>query len=99
MSIALRVTTGPVTLYRLFGAGGVLLYIGISRRVGGRLANHERTADWWPEVRTLTFETYPTWDEARDAEDIAIADENPLHNRARYTARLLAARAAHSSAN
>ena len=82
-----RIVTGPWTLYRLAAGDGTLLYIGISRRPGARLADHERTASWWPEVRSLSFETFPTWDKAWGAEGLAIAAENSLHNIARRARR------------
>lgn len=75
---------GPWTLYRLFAEAGVLLYAGHSRRPGGRLADHEAKEPWWPEVRSVSFETYPTKAAAYAAEVAAIKAECPVHNRMRY---------------
>jgi hypothetical protein len=83
-SAGARPADGPHTLYRAAGDHGVVLYIGISRRVGGRLAVHERESPWWPEVRSITFETWPTLEAARAAETAAVWAEHPVHNKTRF---------------
>jgi hypothetical protein len=75
---------GPHTLYRAVGEFGIVLYIGISRGAGGRLADHERESRWWPEVRSVTFETWPTLEAARIAEPAAIWAKHPVHNKTRF---------------
>lgn len=75
---------GSWTLYRLFDGRAVLLYIGYSHRPGARMSDHEATASWWPQVRSLSFETYPTRAAARLAEEAAIKAEHPVHNKIRY---------------
>lgn len=79
-----RPDDGPHTLYRATGEAAILLYIGISRRVGGRVADHERESPWWPEVRAVTFETWPTLAAARVAEAAAVKAEHPVHNKTRF---------------
>lgn len=66
-------------LYRLFDATGRLLYVGISRSVVMRMADHSRRA-WWPNVHSTTFEIFADRAAAADAEREAIRSEQPLHN-------------------
>jgi hypothetical protein len=66
----------PAAVYRPCDATGTLLYIGMSQRVGGRMADHENNSPWWPEVRSVTFETWPTLAAARA--------EHPVHNKTRF---------------
>lgn len=67
-------------LYRFFDAGGRLLYVGIARDLGSRLAAHRRRAEWWSCVSSGTIETHPGRSAAELAEAIAILSEHPLHN-------------------
>jgi len=70
----------PTTVYRFFGERRRLLYVGITRREYHRLHQHSRDKGWWEDVRTATFEHYPTRQEALWAEAEAIRSENPVHN-------------------
>jgi hypothetical protein len=71
-------------LYRHWGAGGELLYVGISANVVARLAQHNNGSHWANNIARMTIETYPTREAAERAEREAIRTENPLHNNARY---------------
>jgi len=44
-------------LYRHFDGDGVLLYVGITRKIGWRLLAHERNAGWWRDVRRIDVVT------------------------------------------
>jgi hypothetical protein len=46
-----------------------------------RTAAHERTASWWPQVRTITIEPNHNQAEAERAEQAAIRNERPKYNR------------------
>lgn len=70
----------PTTLYRLFDAGGALLYVGISGRWVGRLADHATKQGWWDQVATITRQLFPSRSEALGAERTAIASEHPRYN-------------------
>jgi predicted GIY-YIG superfamily endonuclease len=70
----------PTALYRLYGKDDGLLYVGITRAPGPRLAQHASTQPWWPEVARKTMVWYPTRADASEAEDIAVAGEKPKHN-------------------
>lgn len=70
----------PTALYRLFGDGDVLLYIGISKTFGRRWHQHSRSQPWWPQVRRQSIDWYPGRDEALAAEADAIRAEYPRHN-------------------
>ena len=73
-------------LYRLYDDAGVLLYVGITDDLCGRMRGHETTQPWWPQVRRKTVAWYDERDEADLAETMAIAAERPLHNQAKlYT--------------
>lgn len=71
---------GPTSVYRLFGASGELLYVGITRRGQRRVNEHAKDKPWWTEVATATFQHFPTWPEAVTAEAHAIKDEKPVYN-------------------
>lgn len=85
-------------LYRFFDSAGELLYVGITRDLGARLAAHRRVSEWWDLAARGATETYPSRAEAELAEAVAIHAERPLYNTNRPTeqkvARLCAARLA-----
>lgn len=66
-------------LYRHFDAEGVLLYVGRSISAVARLGAHKREAGWWDDIATVTIEKVPQH-AIRNAELVAIRDENPIHN-------------------
>ena len=68
------------SLYRFFGAGDELLYVGITARGRGRWHQHNADKAWWPDVARATVEHYPTRDDALTAERDAIIAERPRHN-------------------
>ena len=68
------------SLYRFYDAAGVLLYVGITRRGWHRFDEHSASKDWWSQVVTTRVEHFPTRDQARKAELVAIASESPQHN-------------------
>jgi hypothetical protein len=70
----------PTTVYRFFGTRRRLLYVGITNRGHRRIHEHSRVKDWWRDVRSATFEHFPTREEALWAEAEAIRSENPAHN-------------------
>lgn len=67
-------------LYRLYGEGGALLYVGITHHVEQRFTEHERDKPWWPEVETKAVEWFDTRPLALAAELRAIHDEEPRYN-------------------
>lgn len=76
-------------LYRWFDKDDNLLYVGISYSAVGRAKEHSTTSHWYDLAVKMTLETYSTRQEAMKAEVIAIANENPMHNKARYSSYLL----------
>ena len=70
----------PTALYRLYDAGGKLLYIGISGSLKKRLAMHADSKPWWPEVTRKTVEWHTTRASAAKTELKAIRSERPAHN-------------------
>lgn len=75
----------PTTLYRRWGPGSRLLYVGIvvTGREAGRWGEHERSKPWWgteEEGFETTLEYFPDRREAKAAETLAIKREKPLHN-------------------
>jgi predicted GIY-YIG superfamily endonuclease len=68
------------TLYRLFDASGVLLYVGISGRWATRLAQHAARQGWWDEVAKVTREPFESREDALAAEAAAIKREHPRYN-------------------
>lgn len=70
---------GPC-VYRCFGNGGELLYIGSTVAREKRMSFHAARTRWWPEVAEVRAEYCATIAEARAAELQAILSENPLRN-------------------
>lgn len=83
MSIAV-----PHYIYRCYDADGLLLYIGCTSSVKNRIRGHKTSpknkASRWLQACMDRYEVdadrYPNKQEARDAEDNAIRDEQPLFN-------------------
>ena len=70
----------PMALYRLYSAGGVLLYVGITHSLSARFAEHARDKPWWPEVTRKTVCWFGCRDEVVAAEAQAIKHGRPVHN-------------------
>ncbi|HWH13303.1 MAG TPA: GIY-YIG nuclease family protein [Miltoncostaeaceae bacterium] len=68
------------SLYRLWGAGGELLYVGISKNALARLGQHAQDKSWWVHVVGVTIEHHPSREIAEEAERRAIVNEKPRHN-------------------
>lgn len=82
----------PHYVYRLYGDGGQLLYVGCTYHPRKRLMEHRRTQPWWVEVRGYTLSKYANAADALDAEWVAHQSERPLHSHghnARVTIRAL----------
>lgn len=77
---------GKHYVYRCYDAAGLLLYIGCTHDVQARMQVHAASWDNPASVvlnRRMTdveVEEFPTFDEARAAEQAAIRDEAPLAN-------------------
>ena len=64
-------------LYHVYGEADSLLYIGVSKHFGVRWQQHAQKQPWWNERRRMTVDWYDTWDEALDAEALAIFGGRP----------------------
>jgi predicted GIY-YIG superfamily endonuclease len=73
----------PHAVYRFFGAGDELLYVGCTFNVRTRMDQHRGALDWYHLVVKITLEWHPGWVEGVRAEAAAILAENPLHNKRR----------------
>lgn len=67
-------------LYRMFGADGELLYLGISRNFGTRWQTHASRSVWWPDVRSQAIDWHESREAAAAAEIDAIRTERPKYN-------------------
>jgi predicted GIY-YIG superfamily endonuclease len=67
-------------LYRFYGAGGTLLYIGITNSLPRRLRQHNDEKAWWLGVTEVKVEHYPHREAVLEAERRAIKAEKPLYN-------------------
>lgn len=74
-------------LYRHRDADERLLYVGISVQPSQRAAQHALSQAWFEDVATIQIEWFDSEQEARQAETLAIAEENPAHNRRRPSPR------------
>ena len=79
---AIEITGEPTAVYRFYDAAGALLYVGISRNLVARWAQHEVEKTWWSAVARKTVTMYGSRREAEIAEGHAIRSESPLHNKA-----------------
>ena len=70
----------PTHLYRWYGEGDTLLYVGISRSALKRAMEHATEKDWWLGVTHSTVKLYPSRSAALKAEEEAIKSERPRHN-------------------
>lgn len=70
----------PHALYRFYGAGGTLLYIGITNSIPVRLKKHNADKAWWTGVADIKVEHYPNRAAVLEAERRAIIAEKPLYN-------------------
>lgn len=57
-----------------------LLYVGVTTDLNRRLREHRRTKPWYWQVARVTAAEFATIDEARVAEERAIASERPSRN-------------------
>jgi hypothetical protein len=69
----------PCTLYRLYGADGALLYVGISGSPAQRMKDHAHKP-WWVEAASASFQHYEYRSHALAAERAAIKSERPKYN-------------------
>lgn len=67
-------------LYRVFGADGVLLYVGCTMVPGQRFSQHQSQTEWWDEVKRIDVEQFVSRDLAQLAEGVAIRAEEPRYN-------------------
>lgn len=69
-------------LYRLFSRSGDLLYVGVTKNVNSRLADHAAKQPWWTQVHhsKTKLEWFSGAGEVAEAEHKAIADESPVYN-------------------
>jgi predicted GIY-YIG superfamily endonuclease len=75
-------TPEGTALYRIRGAAGLLLYIGVSDDFGRRWWVHAKTQPWWSEMQSLSAdEWYDTREAAEAAEKTAIKAERPKYNK------------------
>ena len=70
----------PTTLYRFYGQGGDLLYVGIAVNPKNRIDRHRTTKPWWGEVGKIETVLYPTRDEARWVEKLEVLLGMPKYN-------------------
>lgn len=81
----------PTAVYRFYGGGEALLYVGVTGNLRSRWAQHANEKPWWAEVRVRTVVWYGTRAEAFAAETRAREEERPRYNdssEARVTVRL-----------
>ena len=71
----------PHAIYRFFRDDGALLYVGLSLRPMTRLEVHACTKSWYREITRMEIRWFPDYLTAARAEQSAINDEAPLHNK------------------
>jgi len=68
------------TLYRFFAQDGRLLYVGQTADPGKRFTRHSVSHAWWRAVNAIVLEHYTTPSLAKQAERLAIENEQPYYN-------------------
>lgn len=71
----------PHVVYRIYGEADSLLYIGVTIDFKARMQYHRAQSAWFPEYRRYELTDYPDRWQAESAEELAIADERPRHNK------------------
>lgn len=72
--------TATTALYRFYGAGDELLYIGITNSIPRRLDQHSDSKPWYVEATRIDVRHFPTRSAALAAEMAAIKAEHPKYN-------------------
>ncbi|MFI5867676.1 GIY-YIG nuclease family protein [Streptomyces sp. NPDC051546] len=72
---------GRTALYRLFGASGRLLYVGVTANPQSRWRTHAAESPWWNEVCLREIEWLPTRADALIQEAAEIAARRPGYNK------------------
>lgn len=67
-------------LYRYYDAEDVLLYVGVSANMPGRLEGHEADSTWMDFAHWSTLEHFPDRADAEAAEIAAIETDRPIFN-------------------
>jgi len=67
-------------VYRHFNQDGELLYVGAAMNGFQRLLVHRDKSFWFREIAVVTIQHFATREEALEAENLAIASENPRYN-------------------
>lgn len=70
----------PTYLYRAYDGEGALLYIGITCKPDGRLANHKHKSSWFGDAKRMSWALHPDRPSALEAEREAIESEQPRDN-------------------
>lgn len=67
-------------LYRIWGEGKELLYIGRTSNPYNRMCAHRLETPWWPKAKRITYQDYPSDKALKEAETKAINTEQPTYN-------------------
>lgn len=68
------------TVYRLYDAGGALLYVGMTSRLEKRMTEHAAEKAWWPRVASREVEHFSDRSAAAVREHELIETQHPLYN-------------------
>lgn len=74
------------SLYRHYDSSGTLLYVGVSLSALVRLGQHE-ASHWFDSIARVEIQRFANRQEVLEAERVAVATENPLHNVIRFKTR------------
>lgn len=73
------------TVYELLDSEGSTLYVGCSKNVQRRLAEHKNEKPWWTEVSQVNTRAFERLIDARKEEQRLMNSKQPPHNGARST--------------
>lgn len=72
-------------MYRVYDEDDALLYVGVTRWVPGRMAQHQQQSPWFFRAARVEWDAWPSRFSALGEESRLIRDLLPLYNRAGTT--------------
>ena len=76
-----QVTGGAYAIYKCWTSDNVLLYVGRTQSLKERLKQHETNSEWFHQCLSVSVSYCNDLQEAKAAEDRAILDLRPMHNK------------------
>lgn len=76
-----KLPIGKYYVYRYFDKNAALLYVGVTKNFAMRMRENEQKQYWFAETQLTTVESFPEELAAKNAEWLAISEEQPAYNK------------------